>query len=152
VPAFLDSSKEALRLGAAARPFLMKPNEAEVAVLAERPSTTLPEFAEAAADIASRYDTIVVLSLGKEGALAARGREVVHVQNPAVAAKSAVGSGDCMLGGLAYGFTRGFSLAEAAAYGVAAGTANTLRIGAGQFSMDDFEAVRERVVVRKIEE
>ena len=34
VPAFLDSSKEALLQGVAARPFLIKPNETEVAILA----------------------------------------------------------------------------------------------------------------------
>ena len=34
VPAFLDSSKEALLLGVAAKPFLIKPNETEVAILA----------------------------------------------------------------------------------------------------------------------
>ncbi len=147
VPAFLDSSKEALLQGVAAKPFLIKPNETEVAILAGRELETIADFAAAAAEISTRYETIVVLSLGKDGAIAAKDNEVVHVQNPLVEAKSAVGSGDCMLAGLTYGFTTGLSLVEAVKYGVAAGTANTLVIGAGQFTMADFESVLSRVKV-----
>lgn len=141
VPAFLDSSKEALLLGVAAQPFLIKPNESEVAILAERELNSLADYAAAAADISSRYATIVVLSLGKDGAIAAQGQTVVHVKNPPVAAKSAVGSGDCMLAGLTVAFTQGLGLETAVKYGVAAGTANTLVIGAGQFKKPDFDAV-----------
>lgn len=147
VPAFLDSSKEALLQGVAAKPFLIKPNETEVAILTGRELETIADFAAAAAELATRYETIVVLSLGKDGAIAAKGNEVVHVQNPLVEAKSAVGSGDCMLAGLTYGFAHGLSLVEAVKYGVAAGTANTLVIGAGQFRMADFESVLRQVKV-----
>lgn len=138
VPAFLDSSKEALLQGVGARPFLIKPNESEVSILVERELTTLSEFAEAAVDISTRYGTIVILSLGKDGALAAQNGKVVQIRNPQVAAKSAVGSGDSMLAGLVHGFAQGFDLQEAVRYGVATGTANTLTIGAGQFLKQDF--------------
>ena len=71
------------------------------------------------------------------------------VKNPSVAAKSAVGSGDCMLAGLTYGFLHGFSFGEAVIHGVAAGTANTLTIGAGQFKIEDFEQLRNQVHILK---
>ena len=151
VPAFLDSSKEALLQGVAAKPFLIKPNETEVAILAGRELDTFANYAAAAAAISTRYETIVILSLGKEGAIAAQGKEVVHVQNPLVTAKSAVGSGDCMLAGLAYGFTTGLSMVEAVKRGVAAGTANTLVIGAGQFRLADFADILSRVKVENVE-
>lgn len=147
VPAFLDSSKEALLQGVAAKPFLIKPNESEVAILAGREPQTLAQFAAAANIISTRYETIVVLSMGKNGAIAAEGNKVVHVQNPQVEAKSAVGSGDCMLGGLVYGFMQEFALVDAVKYGVAAGTANTLSLGAGQFTKQDFELVWTQVTV-----
>ncbi len=147
VPAFLDSSKEALLRGVAAKPFLIKPNETEVAILAERQPTSTEDFAAAAVEISTRYETIVVLSLGKDGAIAAQGSEVIYVRNPQVEAKSAVGSGDCMMAGLAYGFTHGFDLSKAVKYGVAAGTANTLVIGAGQFAMHDFNSIFANIKV-----
>lgn len=150
VPAFLDSSKEALLQGVAAKPFLIKPNESEVAVLAGQELKTLADFAAAAVAISTRYKTIVVLSLGKDGALAAQGPVVIHVQNPPVQAQSAVGSGDSMLAGLAYGFGQGCQLAEAVKYGVAAGTANTLVLGAGQFTRRDFEAIYAETTVQPL--
>ena len=148
VPAFLDSSKEALLQGVAAKPFLIKPNETEVAVLAQRELTSLADFAQAAVEISTRYETIVVLSLGKEGAIAAQGETAVHVQNPIVEAKSAVGSGDSLLAGLVVGFGNGRSLAESVRYGVAAGTANTLVLGAAQFTRQDFERIYAETVVK----
>jgi 1-phosphofructokinase family hexose kinase len=150
VPILLDSSKEALLQGVAAKPFLIKPNETEVAILAERQPISKAEFATAAAEISARYETIVVLSLGKDGAIAAQGDDVIHVQNPPIAAKSAVGSGDCMMAGLAYGFSQGFDLIKAVKYGVAAGTANTLVIGAGQFRMADFEDIYAHITINPL--
>ena len=147
VPAFLDSSKKPLLQGAAARPFLIKPNRAEVAVLSERELVSMADYVGAAAAISGRYQAIVVLSLGEDGAIASRGGEIIHAQNPKVKTQSAVGSGDCLLAGLAHGFARGLSLAEAVKVGVAAGTANALVVGAGQFSMRDFADIHARTTI-----
>lgn len=141
IPAFLDTSQDALQHGVTATPFLIKPNNTEVAALAGQELKTMTDFAAASAAISTRYKTIVVLSLGKDGAIAAQGREVIYVKNPQVDATSAVGSGDCMLAGLAYGFTHGFQLDEAVKYGVGAGTANTLVVGAGQFELHKFNEI-----------
>ncbi len=141
VPAFLDSSGEPLKLGAAARPFLIKPNASEVGILIGEAPETPAALAAAAAAIAARHHTTVVLSLGPDGAIAARERELVWVQPPPVTAQSAVGSGDALLAGLIDGFTRGGSLVEAVERGVAAGTANALTVGAGQFERADFERI-----------
>ena len=138
VPAYLDGSQEALRLGVAAKPFLIKPNDSEIAILAERDLNTRADFAAAAGAISNRYQTIVALSLGKAGAIFAQGPDLIYVQPPRVQAKGAVGSGDSMLAGLVHGFGQGKSLGEAARCGVAAGTANTLVLGAGQFTRQDF--------------
>ncbi|KAA3661328.1 MAG: 1-phosphofructokinase family hexose kinase [Chloroflexi bacterium] len=146
VPVFLDSSGEALLQGVVAKPFLIKPNEKEAAILAKRKLTTPSDFVAAASDISACYETIVVLSQGKNGALAAQGGKVVHVRNPQVKAKSAVGSGDCMLAGLIVGITQGFDLIEAVKVGVAAGTANTLVIGAAQFSKNDLNEIFSNVI------
>jgi len=145
VMTFFDSSGNALRKGVEAGPFLVKPNEAEVkSLVGVGPNDTL-DFAQAAGEVSIRYGTKVLLSLGANGAIAANGKEVFIVKNPSVDAKSAVGSGDCMLAGLTYGFLHGLSFEEAVIYGVAAGTANTLTIGAGQFKMEDFDKLRTQV-------
>jgi tagatose 6-phosphate kinase len=139
---FLDSSGDALRRGVEAGPFFVKPNETEAKSLLSVKSGDALDFMQAAVEISTRYKTNTVLSMGANGAIAAKGRDVFLVKSPSVEAKSAVGSGDCTLAGLTYGILRGFSFEETIAAGVAAGTANTLTIGAGQFKMEDFERLR----------
>jgi tagatose 6-phosphate kinase len=142
---FLDTSGEALCKGVEAGPFFVKPNEAEARVLLGLGPGEPFDFHQGAAEISKKYDTNVLLSLGASGAIVAKGQETFSVRNPIVEAKSAVGSGDCMLAGLTYGVLHGFSFEESIVCGVAAGTANTLTIGAGQFKMQDFERVRGQV-------
>ena len=123
----------------------VKPNETEAkSLLGVEPNDAL-DFAQAAVEISTKYETNVLLSMGANGAIAAKGQEVFIVKSPSVEAKSAVGSGDCMLAGLTYGILHGFSFEEAIVCGVAAGTANTLTIGAGQFKIEDFERLRGQV-------
>ena len=149
VPAILDSSGEALRKGVAAKPLLIKPNEKECADLAGKDLDKLADFADAATEVSTRYQTVIVVSLGAGGAIAANRQEVLHVRPPQLTIKSAVGSGDCMLAGITYGLTHSFSFANAIKYGVAAGTANALMVGAGVFSQDDFECVLSNVTVER---
>ena len=142
---FLDTSGHALRMGLEAGPFFVKPNEAEAKSLLGIKSNEPLDFMQAATEIAARYRANVVLSMGAKGAVAAKRPDAFQVKSPSVEAKSAVGSGDCMLAGLTYGVLHGFSFEETIFSGVAAGTANTLTIGAGQFKLDDFERLRGQV-------
>jgi tagatose 6-phosphate kinase len=150
VPAILDSSGEALRLGIQAQPMLVKPNEKEFGDLSGRALTDRAEFARAALEFAEHYQTLVVISLGADGAVAANRREVWHVRPPQLTIKSAVGSGDSTLAGITYGLTQGFAFEEAIKYGVAAGTANALTVGAGVFTVEDFQRVLAQVSVTRL--
>jgi len=147
VPVFLDSSGEALRLGVAARPYMVKPNAHEFAEFTNSEVESPHSLAHAAAEVSQRYGTFVVISLGAEGVLVAGGRKTFAVHPPRIEVKSAVGSGDCLLAGIAYGLTHGFTLAEAARYGVAAGTANALSVGPGVFDLADFERILAQVEI-----
>jgi len=146
---FFDSSGDALRQGVEARPFLIKPNETEAKSLLGVDANHTLDFTQAAVEISAKYETSVILSLGANGAVAVNGQQVFTVKNPNVEAKSAVGSGDCLLAGLTYGFTHGLSFEETVTCGIAAGTANTLTIGAGQFKLEDFERLRGQVQINK---
>jgi tagatose 6-phosphate kinase len=149
VPTFLDSSGEALRQGIEAGPFFVKPNEAEAKSLLGIEQIHSLDFVQAALEISEKYKTSVLLSMGKQGGVAARGTEAFLVKSPMVEAKSAVGSGDCSLAGLAHGILRESSFEQALVCAMAAGAANTLTIGAGQFRREEFEMLRERVQIRR---
>jgi 1-phosphofructokinase family hexose kinase len=142
---FLDTSGDALRKGVEAGPFFIKPNETEAKSLLGISSNDPFDSTQAVVEISKKYGTNVLLSLGADGAIAAKNEELFCVKSPSVEVKSAVGSGDCMLAGLTYGFLQGLSFEEAVIYGVAAGTANTLIMGAGQFKIEDFERLRSQI-------
>ena len=150
IPTYLDSSKDALRDGIAAKPFLVKPNETEISALMDKATSSVQELATAIKAVSLKYTTTIALSLGKRGALITDGQRVLQAQPPKVEAISAVGSGDSMVAGLVAGFSEELSLEEAIKYGVAAGTANTLTLGAGQFSVGDFEGIRKEIVLERL--
>jgi tagatose 6-phosphate kinase len=150
VPAILDRSGEALRLGIQSQPALVKPNEKEFADLSGNQLTDRVEFARAAGEFAERYQTLVVISLGAEGAIAANRHAVWHVRPPQLTIKSAVESGDSTVAGITYGLTHGFAFEEAIKCGVAAGTANALTMGVGVFTVDDFQRVLAEASVTQL--
>ena len=144
---FLDTSGDALCKGVEAGPFFVKPNETEAkSILGLKPNDGL-DLGQVAAEISKRYSTNVLLSMGAKGAIGAKAGETFMVKSPSVDSKSAVGSGDCMLAGLVHGFLQGLSFEESISCGVAAGTANTLMIGAGQFDIEDYERLLGHVRV-----
>ncbi len=150
VPAALDCSGEALRLGLEACPALVKPNQAEFQSLVGRPLAGLGALTAAARETARRCGSLIVLSLGVDGAIAVRGEEAWHAIPPKVKIASAVGSGDALLAGVVQGLGHGMALPDALRRGVAAGTANALSVGAAQFTRTEFEKVLPGVEVRSI--
>ncbi len=61
---------------------------------------------------------------------------------------SSVGSGDAFLGGLAIALDDGKDLPDALCDAVAAGTANALSAGGGQFALEEFEQIRKQVQIQ----
>lgn len=150
VPVYLDASGEALRLGLAAKPDLIKPNRSEFIGLVGDNFAAQADLVAGAAEVAARYDTTVVLSLGADGAVAASGAGIWHAQPPPLTIRSAVGSGDSLLAGVTLRLVAGGSLDDALRCGVAAGTANALRLGAGVFTRDDYDRIYANVTVERL--
>jgi len=88
------------------------------------------------------------ITLGAAGALLATKTERWYAQGPQVLTVSSVGSGDSFLGGLLSALDMGKDWPEALCDAVAAGTANTLSAGGGQFTVQDFKKLREQIQIR----
>jgi len=116
----LDTGGPALKLGLDAKPFLIKPNRAEVEELLEVRLSTRRELAEAARKLLEMGAEEVVISTGPDGAFAATRQELLAARPPAVAARSSIGAGDAMVAAFVYGkvnhlsFRDSFRLAMAA--------------------------------------
>jgi 6-phosphofructokinase 2 len=148
VRVLLDTSGAALRLGAEARPFLVKPNTDEAAAFVGHPVETRDDALRAARAFLERGIAQVALSLGAEGLLLATRDAAVFAIPPAVSVKNVTGAGDALLAGLAYALERGLPLAEQARWGVAAGTASAMHEGVGVVTRESVEQIYAGITVK----
>jgi tagatose 6-phosphate kinase len=147
VPAVLDASGEALAQGITARPFLVKPNLAELAAL----DVPAREPAEAAQALRAHYGVeLALVTAGPQGAVLSGPQGTWLAVPPSVQVLNAVGSGDSLAAGFLWSWLRGDSSAEALRLGVAAGTANTLSDSAGFLDSQSVFDFAARTQVRQI--
>lgn len=135
VPVLLDAHGVQLAAAVAAGPAVLKINQNEAAALLGRPLHGPEDVRLALPGLRTHGAQQVVITLGAAGAMAidATGK-VSFCGAPQVDAICAVGSGDSFFAGLAAALCAGAALQVALRHGVAAGAANTLRLGAGSFS------------------
>jgi 1-phosphofructokinase len=144
VPLYLDTSGAALAAALDLPLALLKVNAEELGEALGTPIATPAEARAAAAHVQSRGPAAVIVSLGPDGAVAYDPHNAWLARPPAIAAVSAVGSGDAMLAGVVAALAEqaepnqwSSGLAEALRLGVACGTANTLVVGAGILRLED---------------
>jgi 1-phosphofructokinase len=125
----LDTGGLALKLGLAARPFLIKPNRMEVEELLQRPLGTRRELVEAGRTLMSMGIEQVLISLGAEGAVGVSRDEALFAQPPAIEVRSSVGAGDTMVAVMAYAVVEGLPFREAFRMAVAASAATVAMEG-----------------------
>lgn len=102
--------------------------------------------AEAAKLIAAGRCEAVVLSLGRAGVLLVRAGEAERIASPTVPARSTVGAGDTLLAGIVLRLQRGWPLAKAVRFGVAAAAATVMRPGTELCRREDAERLYEQMV------
>ncbi|PGH55844.1 1-phosphofructokinase [Azospirillum palustre] len=118
----LDSSGAPLAAAlasAGALPHCIKPNRHELEDWAGRPLPTTADLLDAARDLHRRGVSVVVVSLGADGALFVDGDRALHGRLPPVQALSTVGAGDAMVAGLIAAFQQDGGLEDVARLSVA---------------------------------
>ncbi len=149
VPCVVDASGAALRLAVEARAFLVKPNRDEAAMLFGKAADDIVDAAAAARMLLTQGVPMPVVSLGADGVVGAHGDEVLHANVTIERVVSAVGSGDCLVAGLAVSLIRGDNLATMLRLGAACGAANA-GAGLGHAQRADVEALVPRVRVTAV--
>lgn len=143
VPVLADVYGPALDAVLAERPALVKVNGAEAAEAAGMPVTRADDAIAAARRIRAGGAAQVVVTLGRDGAVAVDAAGAAsRVAPPPVLGRYPVGSGDAFLGGLAVGLVGGADLAAATRLATAAAAANAVVPGAGDLDPATLEALR----------
>jgi 1-phosphofructokinase family hexose kinase len=151
IPVLLDSYGPQVVRALETQPALLKINQHEAGMLLTRSVETISEAVEAARELQQHGPYEVVITLGKDGAVGiTRQSEIFGWSAPQVQAVSTIGSGDCVLAGIAAALERGEALPAATRLGIAAGAANTLQIGAGRFELSQIEELLPQVQALKL--
>lgn len=146
----LDASGETLRKGVEAKPKLIKPNKQELAELVGEELDSDEKLQSAIFKIHELGVEIIVVSLGKEGAIGSDGKDLWKAKPPKVKVVNTIGSGDALLGGLVFALLKEMPFEEAIKFAVATGTANALVDGPGYIDLKDLHEIWSLVSVQKL--
>ena len=129
VSVILDADGEPMQKGIAAVPYMIKPNNDELAALLGKAALTMEEMIGQAKRLVDAGIEEVVVSLGGDGAIFASKEGCYHAKSPKVPVRSTVGAGDSMVAAMAYGKVNELSREERIRLAVAMGAASVMQDG-----------------------
>lgn len=129
---------------------LVKPNIEELERTLQRKFTTREEMLIGCKELIRRGAKIVLLSLGKKGAIITDGNEGYYCKSVNVAMNSTLGAGDAMVAAASRALTSGESLSNILKCGVAAGTASITAPDTISFNRDKYNEILSSLSVEKI--
>lgn len=124
-PIIVDTSGKTMLDVLEESPFMVKPNDEELAQLLGYGPKTEEDIQKALLLLKEKGVAVPFVTLGGDGAMALIEGKVYRFRGPKVTVKSAVGSGDSTVAGIAVGLCRGMDMVDAIRLGMASGTANT---------------------------
>jgi 6-phosphofructokinase 2 len=143
----VDTSGEALKHAASEGVYLLKPNLVELGFLAGLEKIDEVDVEAVAKELIHKKSCeIMVVSLGKAGAILVTKSETYRVETPKVVAKSTVGAGDSMVAGIVFSLSKGWNLKQTLQYGVACGTAATMNEGTELCRKEDVEKLFKKIL------
>ncbi len=150
VKTFLDADDAALLRGLEAGPDVVKPNQHEAERLLGGALLSRARCIDAAKQIQSMGASVVLLSLGSRGVIAAKGDEVLEVTPPVVDAISPIGAGDAAAAAFVWAKSSGLTFSEAVKWSVACGTVTATLPGMQFATKDQSEAILRRLESRLV--
>lgn len=146
----LDAKGEALKRAIRGKPFMIKINEEELCEFLEKDVTEESEYIEALRNLEDDGIEVAIVSLGSKGMLANWQGQMYKVNVPQVKVSSTAGSGDAVLGGLAFGLANDMKIKDILIMGAALGTAAAMEAATGRYDDKNYRWVKQRVEVLKI--
>jgi tagatose 6-phosphate kinase len=146
----VDAKGPALIETLKARPGVVKPNRSELAATVGHELVSEAVLMSAMRELCDRGALRVIVTSGKDPALAFDGRQFWRIHAPKITAVNPIGSGDAFTAGLVWRLMRGADLGEACRWGSATGAANALNIMAGEVRRKDVQRLSKDVKIEGI--
>jgi 1-phosphofructokinase len=128
VNVIVDTTGEALLNSLKYKPFLIKPNNHELAEIFETEINTRDEIIYYGKKLMDMGAQNVIISMAGEGALLICREGVYHASAPKGEVKNSVGAGDSMIGGFLAKYSKDTSIVEAFRWGAASGSATAFSL------------------------
>lgn len=141
----LDARGEPLRRALQYRPFVVKPNRAELAETVGFSLDSDDALRDAIRKLIAVGPTWAVITLGAEGCVISDGKTFWRLSVPRVRPVSAVGSGDSFTAGLAASIARGIGLPQAAVLASACGISNALSPLPGHIRLEEVQSFEQQI-------
>lgn len=146
----VDAKGPALIEALKARPGVVKPNRSELAMTVGHELTSESDLMSAMRELCDRGALRVIVTSGKDPALAFDGQQFWRIHTPRISAMNPIGSGDAFTAGLIWRLLRGADLGEACRWASAAGAANALTMMAGEVRRKDVQRLSVEVRIEEI--
>ncbi|EEX35968.1 1-phosphofructokinase [Vibrio metschnikovii] len=126
-----DSSREALIAGVDAKPWLIKPNEEELAQFVGHPLHSPEECQAAAQQLADKGIANIVVSMGAQGTMWLNQGQWLHAKPPKMPVVSTVGAGDTLVAGLCWGHMQNMDKSSLITFATALSALAVTQVGVG---------------------
>lgn len=152
VKVILDADGDSFKHAIKEVPFLIKPNAFELCQYMNVKETNDPiALAKMAKELMATGIAMVVISMGKDGALFMYEDQVIYAKGLQVDVKSTVGAGDAMVAALAYAIENELSLEQVAIQAMAISAGACTTSGTEPASKEMIDTLVQQVVLEKIE-
>lgn len=152
VPVALDTSGEALRTGLAATPWLVKPNDEELAEACDLHDASLAALSEAAERLRAQGVAHVLLSRGAAGVSWFGPGVALQAQPPQVQVVSTVGAGDSLLAATLHGLLNGWPAEQTLSLATAVAAQAVTQLGFGIQDREQLAHLQAGVTVMPLEQ
>lgn len=149
--AVLDADGEAFAEGVRAKPFMIKPNRDEAERYLGTQFESRSDVARAALKFADMGIELVVISLGKQGAIACYEGSIYDIACPQVKTISTIGSGDSLIAGVLHGLRSGMPIEDVLRLGCAAGAATAMSNGSDIGRKSDVDKLMPDIGITRME-
>lgn len=152
-PVLLDTNGSLLRdtLQGTSKPWMIKPNQDELADVLGKSLTGDAELKEALKQSIFADIPLVVVTLGASGAMVKYGEKLYRAQAPTIDAVNPVGSGDSVVAGFAAGLARGLKAEEGIQFGLSMGVLNAMEEKTGHINPGHIDWCMRRIAVTRID-
>ncbi|GEA60812.1 1-phosphofructokinase [Vibrio comitans] len=143
-----DSSRAALAAGLEAQPWLIKPNDEELAEFVGRPLNNANECQQAAHELANKSIENIVVSMGEQGVMWLNKGQWLFAKPPTMKVVSTVGAGDTLVAGLCWGHMQGMDKDKLLRFSTALSALAVSQVGVGVPSQALLEQTISQVEVQ----